>query len=133
MPNHFHLQLEQVEDDGISEFMRALSNAYTGYYNNRYERVGSLFQGKFKAAELHSEPYYLYLSKYIHENPKPLGIPPAKYDYSSCRFYVTEQDAPSWLATNIIKHAIGGAEQYRIFLTYDSKLNEENLEYAKID
>src|SRR3989344_6640247 len=52
MPNHFHILLTQKEDGGISKFMQKLSTSYAMYYNKKYNRTGSLFQGKFKAQHL---------------------------------------------------------------------------------
>src|SRR3989344_438138 len=48
-PNHFHMILEQIEDSGISKFMKRLAGGYSWYFNNRYKRSGTLFQGPFKA------------------------------------------------------------------------------------
>ena len=49
--------------------MRALMNSYVRYYNQKYKRVGGLFQSRFKAVMIEEEPYLLHLSRYIHLNP----------------------------------------------------------------
>ena len=72
MPNHFHLMVRQKVENGITEFMRKLGTGYTNYFNQKYERVGTLFQGKFKAAHVQEEPHFLYLPYYIHLNPLDL-------------------------------------------------------------
>ncbi|EKD90638.1 MAG: Transposase [uncultured bacterium] len=72
MPNHFHLLIQQCEDNGISEFMRRISDSFTRYFNTKYDRVGPLFQGKFKAKIVETDEYLLQLSKYIHRNPLTL-------------------------------------------------------------
>lgn len=69
MPNHFHLLVRQISRDGITNFMRALMNCYVRYYNQRYKRVGGLFQGKFKAVQIENDAYLLHLTRYIHMNP----------------------------------------------------------------
>ena len=69
MPNHFHLLIRQSTQLGIVSFMRRLTNAYTKYFNERYTRVGPLFQGCYKAALVQEEPYLLHLTRYIHLNP----------------------------------------------------------------
>ncbi len=69
-PNHFHLLLRQVAKNGISEFMKRLSGGYTWYFNNKYKRSGSLFQGKFKSIHVGSDEYILHLSVYINLNNK---------------------------------------------------------------
>lgn len=69
MPNHFHLLLKQFVREGMTEFMRALSNSYVRYFNETYERIGPLFQGRFKAVLVETTPYLLHLTRYIHLNP----------------------------------------------------------------
>lgn len=72
MPNHFHLILEQLQGNGISRFMHKLGIGYTKYFNLKYERVGSLFQGPFKAIGVDTDEYLTHLSRYIHLNPVEL-------------------------------------------------------------
>ncbi|MBK5215668.1 MAG: transposase [Candidatus Pacebacteria bacterium] len=69
MPNHFHIILIQTEDEGISKFMKKLLTAYVMYFNKKYERTGSLFEGKFKAEHAGNDRYLKYLYSYIHLNP----------------------------------------------------------------
>jgi putative transposase len=69
MPNHFHLLLTQIEDRGISKFMQKLTTAYVMYYNKKYKRTGSLFEGKFKSENADTDRYLKYLFSYIHLNP----------------------------------------------------------------
>jgi putative transposase len=68
--NHVHLLLEQVSDGGVSEFMKRLSGGYTWYFNNKYARSGSLFQGSFKSICVRSNEYLLHVSAYINLNDR---------------------------------------------------------------
>lgn len=72
MPNHFHLMIKQFTKEAMAEFMRALSNSYIRYFNEKYERIGVLFQGRYKAVLVETEPYLLHLTRYIHLNPTEL-------------------------------------------------------------
>ncbi|MFZ3031618.1 MAG: transposase [Candidatus Moraniibacteriota bacterium] len=67
-PNHFHLILRQTVDGGVSEFMKRLSGGYTWYFNNKYERSGSLFQGRYKSVHVDTNEYLLQLSVYVTLN-----------------------------------------------------------------
>lgn len=79
MPNHFHLLIEEIKDGGISRFMHKLGVGYTGYFDKKYERVGGLFQGAFKAAQITNELYLKYLLIYINiVNPGQLIEPKLK-------------------------------------------------------
>ncbi len=95
MPNHFHLLIQQLEDGGISEFMRKISDSYTRYFNTKYKRIGSLFQGGFKAKMVETDEYLLQLSKYIHRNSFPLPMWEGKvYPYSSYAYYLNSEKHP---------------------------------------
>ncbi len=69
MPNHFHFLIKQNSIDGISRFLRLTINSYARYFNTKYKRVGSLFQGMFKAVHVETDEQLLHLSRYIHLNP----------------------------------------------------------------
>lgn len=69
MPNHFHILVRQEKDNGISLFMQKVSTAYVMYYNKKYKRTGSLFEGKFKSKYAGEDRYLKYLFSYIHLNP----------------------------------------------------------------
>lgn len=68
--NHYHFILEPLVDDGIQKFMHKLSTGYTNYFNEKYKRSGSLFQGKYKAIHIDSNEYLLHLSVYVNLNYK---------------------------------------------------------------
>jgi len=79
MPNHYHLILEEIEENGISAFMHKIGTGYTGYFNKKHERVGSLFQGTFKAVPVNKDLYLQYLLIYLNVvNPGELVEPKLK-------------------------------------------------------
>ena len=69
MPNHIHLLLRQDGDESLDRFIHRLHTAYTKYFNIKYERVGSVFQSRFKAKLIETDEYLLHVSRYIHLNP----------------------------------------------------------------
>ena len=90
MPNHFHLLVRQLQDGGISEFMRKFIHSYTKYRNIKHKRQGPVFQGVFKSVRVESDEQLLHLSRYIHLNPyvsnliKDLKL----YSWSSYNTYI---------------------------------------------
>jgi putative transposase len=72
MPNHFHILITQKVEGGISKFMQKITTAYSMYYNKKYKRTGSLFEGKFKSRHVPTDLYLKYLFSYIHLNPLKL-------------------------------------------------------------
>lgn len=75
MDNHFHLIVRQKKENGITLFMRKLGTGYTNYFNKKYDRSGSLFQGKFKSVHLNNNSHFMYLPIYVHLNPLDFEFP----------------------------------------------------------
>ncbi len=69
MGNHYHLLLSERIEGGLTQFIRKLNIGYAKYFNERYERSGTLFQGRTKKILIASEPHFLYILHYIHLNP----------------------------------------------------------------
>ncbi|OGD92463.1 hypothetical protein A2697_02920 [Candidatus Curtissbacteria bacterium RIFCSPHIGHO2_01_FULL_41_44] len=69
MPNHFHLLIKQRNSDTIDRFINSIGTRYTMYFNRKYERVGPLYQGVYKAVLVTSDEQLLHLTRYIHKNP----------------------------------------------------------------
>lgn len=66
MNNHFHLVLREIREGGIAEFMRKISNSMTGYFNEKYQENGRLFQGSYKARRIDNDNYLQYMMVYMH-------------------------------------------------------------------
>ncbi len=69
-PNHYHFILRQREERGIEKFMHRMGNGYTKFFNNKYKRSGSLFQGKYKAVHISTNEQLLHTSAYVNLNDK---------------------------------------------------------------
>lgn len=69
MPNHFHLLLKQIKEEGISKSVANFQNSYTRYFNLKNKRVGPLFQGPFKVVRIETDEQFTHISRYIHLNP----------------------------------------------------------------
>jgi REP element-mobilizing transposase RayT len=84
-PNHFHMLVRQRGERGIEKFMHRLGTSYTKYFNERYDRSGSLFQGRFKSTHIGSNSLLFYLSAYVNCNSEIHGIAKAK-SYRWCSY-----------------------------------------------
>lgn len=73
MGNHYHLLLETPQAN-LSQGMRQLNGIYTQRFNRRNNRVGHIFQGRYKAYLVEKESYYLELCRYIVLNPVRAGM-----------------------------------------------------------
>lgn len=100
MPNHFHLILKQIDNDSLKSFMMSLITRYSMYFNKKYDRVGSLFQGIYRAVLVTDEPYLLHLSRYVHLNPSEFTKDLISA-YSSYADYLGLRKT-EWLNPNII-------------------------------
>jgi REP element-mobilizing transposase RayT len=89
MTNHVHLLIE-TRDVGLGKIIQGIHQSYTQSYNRRYQTVGHVFQGRYKAFLCARETYLLELVRYIHLNPvrAKLVADPADYRWSSHRSYL---------------------------------------------
>jgi putative transposase len=85
-PNHYHLLLRQNEENGIQKLMQKIGTGYVNYFNEKYERSGALFQGRYKAVHVASNTQLLHTSVYINLNDK-IGVKPI-LSYSSWEEYI---------------------------------------------
>jgi REP element-mobilizing transposase RayT len=93
MNNHYHLLVETPLAN-LSRFMHNLNTSYTIYFNNRYKRVGPLFQGRYKGIIVDKDNYLLELSRYIHLNPKRVNndLILEEFKWSSYPTYIGLED-----------------------------------------
>lgn len=116
MPNHFHLLVRQEKDGGISEFVSKLVNSYTKYFNTKYNRVGPLFQGQFKAVHIENNEQLLHVHRYIHLNPVVSYLQKHLEDYkwSSYSEYVSQ--TTGMCMKEVILAQFSSTEEYTEFI-----------------
>lgn len=91
MSNHFHMLVWQKNPMTMANFMRSIATKYSRYFNKKYNRVGPVFQSRYKAVLVTGENQFIYLSKYIHRNPLPTRLTRTDlvgYKYSSYQNYL---------------------------------------------
>jgi|SRR3989344_1464254 len=119
MPNHFHLIVKEVHEGGISRYMQRALNSFTKYSNIKYDKSGHVFQGLFKAVHIENNEQLLYLSAYIHRNPRDFSQwkdKEEKYIWSSYQDYIGENRWGSLLLPNIITDQFTDKIDYEEFV-----------------
>lgn len=118
MPNHYHLLLSPRIDGGIPQFMKKVNMGYAKYFNEKYKRVGALFQGKYKSIAITKEAHGIYIPYYIHLNPLDLISPEWRnkklVNYSGARDFLKSYRWSSFL--DYTGHSNFPTVTYREFL-----------------
>ena len=88
MSNHIHLlaqTTEEPESETLAQSMKRIGIRYAQYYNRKYERIGTLFQDRYKSEAVETDAYFITVLRYIHRNPVKAGIvkSPSEYKWSS--------------------------------------------------
>jgi putative transposase len=101
MSNHFHLVI-QLTCETLSRGMQWLDSKYAQAFNRRHQRVGHLYQGRFKACLIEKEAYYLEVLRYVVLNPVRAAMVtrPEEHPWSSHRAVLGVAKAPGWLAVD---------------------------------
>jgi putative transposase len=81
MSNHLHLLATPSDEQGLSKMMQWIGRHYVPYFNHKYERTGTLWQGRYRATVIDSERYLMMCSRYIELNPVRAGIAQTVGDY----------------------------------------------------
>ncbi|MBP7796687.1 MAG: transposase [Elusimicrobiales bacterium] len=94
MPTHFHLIVNDFNDDYISKYMNDIQNSYTRYFNLKHKRKGPLWQSSYKKIPIKRDEYLIHLTRYIHLNPVTafLVSKPEDWKYSSYQEYTNGEE-----------------------------------------
>jgi len=132
MPNHIHLLLKQLRENGISKFMKKVDIGYANYFNKKYERKGHFFQGRFRAVHIKTTEQLQNVFVYIHTNSisflepkwKEKGIRRPReiieflesYKWSSYSDYLGKKNFPSVTKRDFLLKIMGGEKGCRQFV-----------------
>lgn len=132
MKNHYHLLISERTEGGLTKFLMKLNVGYAKFFNEKYKRSGTLFQGRTKKILIENDAQFNYILHYIHLNPLDYlkgaeewrirskgGIKNSKdaltylksYRWSSYPDYIGEQNFPSVLTTSLFGETAGGYEK----------------------
>lgn len=118
-PTHFHLLLQEKDKGSQSRFLRSLGTRYSIYFNKKYTRKGSLFDGSYKAVNLSDLNKILYLTLYMHTS--------ATTSHSSYPMYLRQESA-SWVNPDIVSKQV---INYKDFATNMENHNDKVLEVIR--
>ena len=110
MTTHTHLQLTPSTEVGASAAMKELGVRYVLYFNRRYQRVGTLWTGRFRAKPIEDERYWISCLRYIEQNPVRANIvvQADQYRWSSYRAHAFGNGVSvEWLASHPVLDALG--------------------------
>lgn len=131
MPNHFHLLIKEVDEGGISAYMQRVLNAYSKYYNTKYEKSGHIFQGPYKAVHIENNDQLLHVSCYIHRNPREITKwfrREAQYQWSSYSDLIGENRWGKLLIPDILLGQFKNKGEYHEFVkSSPAKILENEL------
>jgi len=150
MPNHYHLLLSAQADRGIPRFMHKINMGYSKYFNIKYERKGTLFEGKYHRVSVNSEAHFIHLPYYIHCNPLDLRFPEWRnreinnyqqildfletYRWSSHLDYLGKNNFPSVITKDFLLEFFDGTDGYRQKITdWFKTMNLEELAAIKLE
>jgi putative transposase len=108
MDNHYHIVVETAEGN-LSKGMRQLNGVYTQTFNRAHNRVGHVYQGRYKAILVEKESYLLELSRYVVLNPVRAGRVKDvdQWPWSSYSAMIGKSSRPEWLQTDWILGQFG--------------------------
>jgi len=148
MPNHIHLLVRQLEDNGITKFMRKVGAGYAGYLNRKYKRKGYVFQNRFRSIHIENDNQLRTIFNYIHINPVSLIAPGWKekgiknsgeilkfleeYKWSSYQDYIGKKNFSSITNRDFILEFLGGDNGCKLAIEDWVKYKEELIKSQNI-
>lgn len=119
MPNHVHTSLQEIKERGVSSYMQRLLTGYAKYFNVKYAKTGHVFEGPFRAVPVESNEQLVYLSAYIHRNPRDLPEWRNKehqYPWSSYQDYIVQNRWGEFLKPGITLDQFTDENSYKEFV-----------------
>ena len=139
MTNHVHLLATPKDAHGLARLMRSLGPRYVRYFNHRYARSGTLWEGRFRSASVSTRSYFFACSRYIEQNPVRAGLVATASDYSWSSFRhnaLADVEADAFLAAHEEYTSLGPdvhARRAAYRFLFDDELRGEDLARIRAD
>lgn len=129
MGNHVHLLLHEQKEE-IALVMKRIGTSYARWYNEKYDRVGHVFQNRFQSEPIETEAYLLCALRYIHNNPlkAKMVVRPEAYKWSSCQAYYQEQDFYDGLTNTEFVLAVLNSNRAAAIKQFADFMQQENAD-----
>lgn len=131
MSNHVHLLLREGIES-VSKVMKRIGTSYARYYNQKHERVGHVFQDRYKSENVENEPYFLSAIRYIHCNPEKAGIcAKENYPWSSYQAYMDDNNRliGRQAVNEVLKYfSLNDDDSISLFKDFSSQNYEEHMD-----
>lgn len=150
MHNHYHLLLSERVEGGLSQFLRKLNVGYAKYFNERYDRSGTLFQGRTKKVHINTDAHLLHILNYIHLNPLDTLDGAAEwrnrlvtnsehalnflhtYKWSSFNDYAGKRNFPSILTTSFFNEVFSG-DYFKQLTSYVRDISIDEIRHLTLE
>ena len=126
MGNHVHLLIREGKES-LGFLFKRIGARYVFWYNRKYKRCGHLFQDRYRSEAVETDPYFVVVLRYIHQNPMKAGLCKSlnKYEWSSYNEYIQRRGIVDYeFAIDII-----GENRFESFM--NEKKNDKCLEIAE--
>ncbi|ABR46355.1 protein of unknown function DUF1568 [Alkaliphilus metalliredigens QYMF] len=93
MNNHMHLLIQEGKEE-LATTMKRIGVSFVGYYHQKYDTTGHLFQDRFRSENVENDEYLITVIRYIHQNPVKAGLvsKPVDWKWSSCSGYYGKKE-----------------------------------------
>jgi len=142
MENHVHLLIHETTCDS-SLIIKRIENAYVRYFNGKHERVGHLFQDRFRSEAVDDSAYLIRLYKYIHANPYHGGRCKHPMNYQWCsykelaggnvKFPICSSPEPVFGIPAIVDFLADEYQEVGVSERHEEKMNTHTIEHRLLE
>ncbi|WP_242661335.1 transposase [Alkaliphilus metalliredigens] len=130
MNNHIHLLIKEGKEE-LSTTMKRMGVSFVGYYHQKYDTTGHLFQDRFRSENVESDEYLITVIRYIHQNPVKVGLvrKAQEWKWSSCSGYYGKISYPQGLLDSELilgLFAVDKEISIKRFREFNEEENEDN-------
>lgn len=130
LPNHFHMIVKEIKENGIQIFMGNLQNSHARQFNIKNKRKGPLFQSTFVGTRIKDDNQLMYTSSYVHTNIYAAFLVKKKdlwiYPWSSLPDYLGSRPQYNFLNKKIILSLFGNSSRnYRDYISRQLDFHRE--------